>query len=137
MRRSAQRTQAMGGAIPPFIRYQCALLGERAELLPWSGIENRAVDFAGCVANESDPRMIAALDVEFIPRKNCHRHGLALVKIKDRPASARINDQLAIRNTDLKLDTALGDRLPRKGDDERIVLRLPDDLEFDPDVDRT
>jgi hypothetical protein len=113
------------------------LLGERAALLPWSRIENRAVDFASCVANEGDPRVIATLDVEFIVQENRHGRRLALVKIKDRPAASRFNDQLAIRDTDLKLDTAQGDRLPGKGDNERIVLRLPGDFELDRGVDRT
>jgi hypothetical protein len=45
---------------------QCALLGDCAALLPWSRIENRAVDFAGCVSDEGDPRVIATLDLEFI-----------------------------------------------------------------------
>ena len=44
----------------------CALLCEYAALLPWSRIENRAVDFAGCVSDEGEPRVIAALDLEFI-----------------------------------------------------------------------
>jgi len=43
-----------------------ALLDKRAALLPWSRIENRAVDFAGCVSDEGDPRVIATLDLEFI-----------------------------------------------------------------------
>ena len=80
-----------------------ALLDERAALLPWSGIENRAVDLAGGVAREGDPRMIAALDVEFILRKVRHGHRLALVKIEDRPAACGFNDELAVRDTDLKL----------------------------------
>jgi hypothetical protein len=64
----------MEGAIPPCHQLSvCPLLGERAALLPWSRIENRAIDFASCVANEGDPRMITILDVEFIPREN--RHG--------------------------------------------------------------
>jgi hypothetical protein len=41
-------------------------LGERAALLPWSRIENRPGDFAGCVSDEGDPRVIATLDLEFI-----------------------------------------------------------------------
>ena len=77
----------MEGAIPPV---SVPLLGERAALLPWSRIENRAVDFAGCVANEGDPRIIAALDVEFIPRKNRHGRPLAPVKIEGRSAGSRL-----------------------------------------------
>src|SRR5580704_12775543 len=53
----------------------CPLLGERAALLPWSRIENRAVDFAGCVADEGDPRVIATLDVEFILWRNANYFG--------------------------------------------------------------
>ena len=113
------------------------LLGECAALLPWSRIENRAVDFASCVANEGDPRMIATLDVEFIPRKNRHGRRLTLVKIKDRPAACCFNDKLAIRDTDLKLDTVRGDRFAGKGDTERLVLLLADDFEFDRCVERT
>ena len=48
------------------MRQALPLLGERAALLPGSRIENRAVDFAGCVSDEGDPRVIAALDLEFI-----------------------------------------------------------------------
>src|SRR5258708_11637699 len=81
------------------------LLGECAALLPWSRIENRAVDFAGRVANEGDPRMIATLDVEFIHRENRHGSRLAPVEIKDRPAACCFNHKLAVRDTDLKLDT--------------------------------
>ncbi len=104
------------------------LLGERAVLLRWSRIENRAVDFAGCVSNEGDPRMIATLDVEFILRENRHGCGLSLVKIKDRPAARCFNDKLAIRDMDLKRDTVRGDRLPGKGDNERLGLLLADDF---------
>src|SRR4030095_2797542 len=81
------------------------LLGEDAALLPWSRIENRAVDFASGVANEGDPRVIATFDVELIPRKNRHGRRPALVKIKHRPAACCVNDKLAIRDTDLKLNT--------------------------------
>ena len=66
-----------------FISCQCALLGERAALLPWSRIENRAVDFAGGAAREGDPRTIAALDVEFILRVNRQGRRLTLVEIED------------------------------------------------------
>ena len=100
------------------------LLDERAALLPWSRIENRAADLAGCVANEGDPRMIATLDVEFILRESRHGRRPALVEIKDRPAACGFNDELAVRDTDLKLDTVRGDRLPGKGDNERIGLLL-------------
>src|ERR1700675_494163 len=124
----------MEGAIPPV---SVPLLGERAVLLPRSRIENRAVDFASWVANEGDPRMITTLDVEFIPRKNRHGRRLALVKIKDRPAACCLNDKLAVRDMDLKLDTVRGDRLPGKGDNERIGLLLADDFERDRGVDRT
>ena len=45
--------------------------------------------------------------------------------------------KLAVRDTDLKLDAVRGDRLPGKGDDERIGLLLADDFELDRGVDRT
>ena len=115
----------------------CPLLGERAALLPWFRIENRAVDLAGCVPNEGDPRMIATLDVEFILRKNRHGRRLALVKIKDRPTACCFNDQLAIRDTDSKLDAVRRDRLSGKGDNEWIALVLAEDFELDRGVDRT
>src|SRR5206468_5922771 len=109
----------------------CPLLGEHAALLPWSRIENRAVDFASCVASEGDPRMIATLDVEFIVRANRHGCRLALVEIKDRPAACCFNNKLAIRGTDLELDTVRGARFAGKGDNERIVLLLANDFELD------
>lgn len=62
---------------------QCALLGERAALLPRPRIENRAVNFASGVARESEPRVIAALDLEFILRTNRHRRRPSLVEIED------------------------------------------------------
>src|ERR1700742_786456 len=61
----------------------CALLCEYAALLPWSRIENRAVDFAGCVSDEGEPRVIAALDLEFILRTKRHRRRPFLVEIED------------------------------------------------------
>jgi hypothetical protein len=124
-------------ALERVTQYQCALLGDCAALLPWSRIENRAVDLAGGVANEGDPRMIAALDMEFILRKERHGHRLTLVEIEDRPAARGFNDKLAVRDTDLKRDTVRGDRLPGKGYHDRIVLPLADDLELDGGVDRT
>ena len=114
-----------------------SLFDERAALLPWSRIENRAVDLAGGVAKEGDPRVIAALDAEFILRENRHLCRLALVEIEDRPVAYCFDDKLAVRDADLKLDIAQGDRLAGKGDNERIVLRLPGDFELDRRVDRT
>ena len=65
---SGRRTPDVRATQAPanFISCQCALLCEYAALLPWSRIENRAVDFAGCVSDEGDPRVIATLDLEFI-----------------------------------------------------------------------
>jgi len=81
--------------------------------------------------------MIAALDLEFVLRAGRHRHGLAPVKIKDRPAACCFHDELAVRNARLKLHTAQRDRLAGKGDKQRIVLPLPDDSELDGRVDLT
>jgi hypothetical protein len=122
--------------MPPCHQLSVSLLGERTALLPWSRIEHRAVDLAGCVANEGDPRVIAALDVEFIVREHRHGRRLALVEIEDRPAACCLNDKLAIRDTDLKLDTVQGDRLTGKGDNEQIGLLPAVDLELDRGVDR-
>ena len=47
------------------------------------------------------------------------------------------NDKLAVRDTDLKLDSVRGDRLPGKRDNARIGLLLADDFELDRGVDRT
>jgi hypothetical protein len=51
--------------------------------------------------------------------------------------SGGFNDKLAVRDTDLKLDSVRGDRLPGKRDNARIGLLLADDFELDRGVDRT
>ena len=110
---------------------QCGLLHKRASLFPSSWIENRAINLANSVASKSNPRVIAALHVEFIFRKSRHGRRLASIKIKDRPTACCLDDELAVR------DAVRGDRLAGKGNNERIGLSLPGDFELDRGVDRT
>lgn len=120
----------------PAFRLLC-LLGERAALFRWSRVENRAIDFANPIASKGNPRMIAALDVEFIPSKE--RPWASVGPCQNQVSTSRLllQRQLAIRETDAELDAVCGDRLPGKADVERITPLLADDLELDPGIGRT
>jgi hypothetical protein len=64
-----------------------ALVQPYSPLLPRPWIENRARNLAPSIPNESNPRVVALVHIEFRARLRCHGDRFSLLEVEDWPKS--------------------------------------------------